>query len=585
MRSRGLVVGLILFIVGQSIGFLNPDLQITGIAVDVASIATLVISFGVLRQEIITPLAERIVQVEAMHKVSLAIISQLAIDTVLNQITIQAARWLEADGAGIFLNQDGMLRLVAVYNLPRQYIDVRIPLGYGVAGLVAQTRQSIFLENYGRDWKHETDLPLAHETFGSVITVPLVYANETIGILMVIAGQQGRLLHSEDVPLLEMLGAQAATAISHSHLFTKQQKLAEEVEAARSQLETVLTSTENPVIAVDRRFRVIFANPAAQKLISEKTLNPGDSLFDIVPTSVLPEDYHSVLRDLQSHQVHTYEIEIEHKIYLCHLARLARTAGWVGVLNDVTQLKELDRLKSEVIRMTSHDLKNPLQAALANLDLLNDDIKAENRLEMLETTQVIEKQLLRMNRIISGILDLERIKVAVFSQEMCDVTNIVQDTVDELQYLAGDKGIKIICEVDDNLPGFLGNREQFKRALINLVENAIKFSPLNSNVTIRVNQDHDGLKFEVEDQGIGIPSALQPYVFERFFRAGQQGQKEAAHVSGSGLGLSLVKTIIENHQGKVWLESEEGKGTRFFICIPILSHSHKTTTTHQDYTD
>ncbi|MBZ0305870.1 MAG: GAF domain-containing protein, partial [Anaerolineae bacterium] len=233
IHSRGLVIGLWLFIIGQSIGFLNPDLQVTGIAVNAASLAALVISFGMLRQEIITPLAERIVQVEAMHKVSLAVISQLAIDTVLNQIALQAASWLGADGAGIFLNEEGDLHLAAVYNLPRQYLDVKIPLGYGVSGTVAQTRKSIFLENYGRDWKREADLPLAHETFGSVIAVPLVYGNEAIGILMVIAGRHGQLFQVGDVKLLEMLGAQAATAISHSQLFNKQQNLTTQIEAAR----------------------------------------------------------------------------------------------------------------------------------------------------------------------------------------------------------------------------------------------------------------------------------------------------------------------------------------------------------------
>lgn len=574
MRSRGLVLGLLLFIAGQSVGFLNPELQITGIAVNTASIAALVISFGVLRQEIITPLADRIAQVEAMHKVSLAIISQLSIDTVLNQITIQAARWLEADGAGIFLNKEGMLQLAAVYNLPRQYIDVRIPLGYGVAGSVAQTRKSIFLENYGRDWKRESDLPLSRETFGSVISVPLIYAGETIGILMVITGRQGRLLHEEDVPLLEMLGAQAATVISHSHLFTQQQKLADQVEAARSQLETVLTSTENPVIAVDRKFHLIFANPAAQKLIDMEELGSSNALLDIVSVDTLPSSYRNVLRDLRTHKVHTYEIEIKNKIYLCHLARLGRTEGWVGVLNDITQLKELDRLQSEMIRMTSHDLKNPLQAALANLDLLTDDININDHSRIRETTQIIEKQLLRMNRIISGILDLERIKMAVFSQEVCYPSDIIQDAVEELQFLAQDKEIKLISEIEADLPEFLGNNEQFRRALINLLENAIKFSSAGSIVYIRAKIYQNGLQFEVEDHGIGIPLALQPYVFDRFFRGGQQGQKGAGHISGSGLGLSLVKTIVENHEGKVWLESEEGKGTRFFIRVPSSTHPH-----------
>ncbi|MCB9451776.1 MAG: GAF domain-containing protein [Anaerolineaceae bacterium] len=574
MRSRSLMLGMVLFIAGQSVGFLNPELQITGVAVNLASVASLIISFSVLRQEIITPLADRVTQVEAMHKVSLAVISQLAIDTILNQITIQAARWLEADGAGIFLNQGGILQLAAVYNLPQQYVDVHVPLGYGVAGSVAQTRQSVLLENYGRDWTDAVDLPLAHETFGSVISVPLVYANETIGVLMVIAGQHGRLFRPDDVPLLEMLGDQTATAISHSQLYNKQQKLIEQVEAARSQLETVLTSTENPVIAVDRKFRLIFANPAARKLVNRDIINSGESLFEIASPDVLPHSYRDMLRDIRNYQAHTYEIEMKGKFYLCHIAMLGQGAGWVSILNDITQLKELDRIQSEMIRMTSHDLKNPLQAALANLDLLMDDLGDGPQPMMLETAQVIEKQLLRMNRIISGILDLERIKATRTPEEVCNPKEIVQDALDEMYYLAQDRAIELVCEVEEGLPNFLGHEEQFKRALINLIENAIKFSFENATVHIRVRLTSAGLQFEVEDHGIGIPEALQAHVFERFFRGGQQGQKDAAHISGSGLGLSLVKAIVENHKGKVWLKSKENLGTKVFIIISDISYSH-----------
>src|SRR5215470_6601890 len=101
-----------------------------------------------------------------MHKVSLAITSQIAIDTVLNQIATQAVGWLDADGAGIFLNREHELELATVYNLPKQFVHQRMTLGEGIAGKVAQTHQSIHVERYSRDWRGKDDLPLARETFG-----------------------------------------------------------------------------------------------------------------------------------------------------------------------------------------------------------------------------------------------------------------------------------------------------------------------------------------------------------------------------------------------------------------------------------
>ncbi|MBZ0303333.1 MAG: HAMP domain-containing histidine kinase, partial [Anaerolineae bacterium] len=180
----------------------------------------------------------------------------------------------------------------------------------------------------------------------------------------------------------------------------------------------------------------------------------------------------------------------------------------------------------------------------------------------------IDKQLERMNRIIGGILDLERVKSGIPALEICRVDKSVSNTVDELQHLADDKAITLQVEIDEHLPDFLGDQEQFERALINLVENAIKFTPMNGSVMIQVRRVEGEIIFEIRDTGIGIPPDLHEKIFERFFRGRQKG---ADHISGSGLGLSLVKTIVENHNGRIWLESQEGMGATFYIALPALS--------------
>jgi signal transduction histidine kinase len=572
IRSRGLLLGLHLFVVGQSFGLLNPELRIASLSINICAVAALLISFAILRLEIISPLAERILQVEAVHKVSLAISSHIALETVLNQIAIQAAGWLEANAAGIFLKDQDALDLTAVYDLPAAFIHAHIPIGQGVAGRVAETQRSIYLENYGRDWKYEVDLPLARETFGSVICVPLVYSAETIGVLMVIAGLSGRLFKREDVQLLELLGAQAAVAIAHSRLFAEQEHLARQVEASRSQLETVLISTENPVIAVDRRMRPIFTNPAARELLQPEQIMANRPITRSVPHSMLPPDVKRARQDLRQNRVHVYEIAHNGKIFLCHLAQLGRprATGWVAVLNDVTELKELDRLKSEMVRMTSHDLKNPLQAAFANLELLSEDLAEFPSNEVQLSLTTIHKQLTRMNRIISGILDLERVKDGVLTTEICSPEHAVMRAVDDLRHLADDRRIEIEMVIEPNLPNFEADPDQFDRALANVVENAIKFTSNGGRIAVQVDVNGDCVRFTVSDTGIGIPQELHPHVFERFWRGAQKGQKGAEHITGTGLGLSLVKTIVENHGGKIHFVSQEGLGTTFVIEIPAL---------------
>lgn len=568
-RSRTLTVGIALFVIGQSLGFLNPELQIFSLSINISAISALIISFAILGQEIIAPLAERNSQVDAIRKVNIAITSQAGIDLLLNQIATLVGALLGADGVGIFLTSNSQLQLAYAHELPKPANAAPVAARDGLAGRATTTRQSVHLDDYAREWRGADDLPFARETFGSVICTPLIHGGEAIGALLVVAGQRhGRLFWNEDVYMLELLGAQAAVAIVHNRLFKEQAELNQQVEIARGQLEAVLDSTENPVLAVDRSYKLIFANPAAKALFS---MDGGIDrpIQELVPVSVLPRDVPDVLRHLKRRHAYTYEVAFGERYYLCSLTGLGRTRsrGWVAVLNDVTQLKELDRIKSEMVRMTSHDLKNPLQAAMANLELLQDDLADNADAEVWESVKVIDKQLQRMERIIRGILDLERVKSGRLVLEMCPPDRIIDNAIYELRERAEDGGITLQTGVAPSLPEFACDVEQFERAIINLVENAIKFTLPGGFVTVRAREEARCLVFEVQDSGVGIDEEIQAKVFDRFYRANQKGTE---HVSGSGLGLSLVKAVVENHRGKVWLESVPGVGTTFYVSVPIV---------------
>ncbi|MEO1165803.1 MAG: GAF domain-containing sensor histidine kinase, partial [Chloroflexota bacterium] len=535
-----------------------------------SALGTVCISIALVRREIIRPLLDRGSQLEAMHDVSLAITSQFNTDTVLNDITAQAATWLNADAACIFLDEGSQLKLVATHKLPATVENIRISFGHGVAGTVVQNNQSVYLENYDRDWAGEDEFPFARSTFGSLICVPLIYNVNVIGALLVISGKQGTLFEREDVHLLELLATQTAVAISHGRLFTDQQNLTTKLKSTNEQLQKVLISTENPVLAVDRRLNLIFTNPAAETLFGLDTIHSRANLQQALPAHAVPKNYKEALRSIKRKGSYSYEIELNNVSYMCQVASLgnrSRVDGFVAVMNDVSELVELDRIKSEMVRMTSHDLKNPLQAAFANLELLNEDIESIDDEEIHLSVGNIETQLNKMFRIISGILDLERVNAGVTLSETCNLNVIIADAVEELDDYARENGIVLRTDIDSQIADFMGDSMQFRRAVINIIENAIKFNSPGGEVLIRAqNRSHDIL-ISISDDGIGIPQAVQSKIFERFFRGHQPG---AEHISGSGLGLSLVKAVVESHNGKIWMRSQPNIGTTFNIAVPAI---------------
>ncbi len=575
VRERTILTGIALFVTAQAVGLLNPYLRSLAAPTLLGNVGVLVISLGLVRQQIMSPLIGRASQLEAVREVGLAITSRLRLEEVLSSIAGQVRALLGADGAAIYLQQSGSLELAAVDNMPSQFVGHRLMLGQGVAGKVALEKQAIRLDDYALNWSGDPDVPLARSTFGSVVAAPLVFGGQVQGVLLVVQGRQGKIFNREDVHLLELLGPQAAVAIANSELFERQRGLADALTAAKSQLETVLTSTESPVLALDRSLRIIFANPAVGNLLASLRgrENPipsfleGWSLLELTSAPVLPPDVRAALRVLRQRRTYVYELELAERTFMCHTATLGypRITGWVAVLNDITELKALDRFKSQMVRMTSHDLKNPLFAAMSYLELLEEELPEDHTGEIDGYIETIFKQLERMSRTISNILDLERVEAGVPVHELCALPPLIEDAVDELSAQATSHNLTLESTIDDTLPLVLGDRQQLVQVFLNLIENAIKYTLPGGNVCVQACSQDGGVIISVRDTGVGIPRELHERVFERFFRAQQPGVE---HVRGSGLGLSLVKAIVSAHHGTVRLESAPGQGTTVSVWLP-----------------
>lgn len=243
------------------------------------------------------------------------------------------------------------------------------------------------------------------------------------------------------------------------------------------------------------------------------------------------------------------------------------TVGRLAVMQDITYLKELDRIKSEFVERVSRDIRSPLTTILGYVELL------DRTGEMNDTQRKFIERIVfgvqSITSLLSDLLDLSRIEADFKAdQEPTQLTMIVRYAVEGNRQHFEARQQTLTSEIPDRLPLVLGNPLRLRQMVDHLLDNANKYTPPGGNVQVNLDQQGDFLVLTVQDDGIGIPAPDQAHVFEQFFRG--SNVKEAGH-KGSGLGLTIVKTIVDKHNGRVWLDSSEGAGTAFTVMLPTTS--------------
>jgi signal transduction histidine kinase len=244
-----------------------------------------------------------------------------------------------------------------------------------------------------------------------------------------------------------------------------------------------------------------------------------------------------------------------------------KTVGRVCILRDVTQLKELDTLKSEFVSTVSHDLRSPLTLMRGYATML--EMAGTLNEQQKNYVRMISQGVDNMAKLVNNLLDLGRIDFGVGLQvERIPVLDILERVTGSLQMQAKQKGISLGVEIPKDLPHAMeADGALLQQALYNLVENALKYTAPGGGVTIHLQTAPSALTFAVQDSGIGIPKNDLPRLFEKFYRG---TNRDALSQRGTGLGLAIVKSIAERHGGKVWAESELGKGTTFYLQVPLV---------------
>lgn len=352
------------------------------------------------------------------------------------------------------------------------------------------------------------------------------------------------------------LTSNAAMALENAHLFSR-------VNSESRKLDAVLRGTVQPVIVTDDTGHVLLVNLAARDVFQiDRDPERGASLRAMAPRSLT----RLVDRALSTGQVQHGEIVPEGDQTFSATITPIPGVGVVTVLQDITDIKRLSELKSEFVSTVSHDIRSPLSVVQGFLAVLGQAGPLNAR--QVDFVASAQRELMYLFDLTADLLDLGQIDSGLDVEMVrCDLGTIVREALGSWQGTGLPQRHQIELSLPDEEVGVLGNAALLRRVVENLISNAVKYTPPGGHIHVRLRVTGGEAELQVEDNGIGISAADQPYVFDRFYRA---KNKITRNIKGTGLGLSIVRSVTERHGGRVWLESEPEVGTTVGVVLPLI---------------
>lgn len=335
----------------------------------------------------------------------------------------------------------------------------------------------------------------------------------------------------------------------------------------KEQLSSILSSMADGVITFNRDGTILITNPPADRFLQYWYYEKGGNSTNAeeIPSQVMELFQQAV--DTETEQIG--EISLQGRNWVILVSPLYSNQfirGAVAVLRDMTEERKLEKMRKDFIANVSHELRTPISMLQGYSEAIVDDI-AESQEEKKEMAKVIYDESLRMGRLVNELLDLARMEAGhiQLTKEIVNLSTFMNRIIHKFQGLAKEHSIQISSEVGSDIPDLSFDPDRIEQVLTNLIDNAIRHTPGEGSVMLRVNENDFGVKVEVTDSGSGIPEEDLPFVFERFYKADKARTRGRA---GTGLGLAIAKNIIDAHHGHISVQSKMGHGTTFTFSLP-----------------
>ncbi|GAB4520906.1 MAG: GAF domain-containing protein [Anaerolineales bacterium] len=560
LLSRDRLVGVITLVNANPSQFDESHFSLVKAIADQAGIA-------VLNARLYSESQRQARLMSALAETAAFINASVDFDDVLQRIAAQTMQALNVQAVSLALrdaSDETQLVFRAVIGGAGQSLQgYRLPVGQGISGWVAEHGQAVIIPDAHNDprFDAETDRRTGYYT-RAVACAPIRQDERVIGILEAI--NPNIAFEKDTLLVLEGICNLASTAIRHAELFSR-------LQAAHQRYRDLFNDSISLIVITDMAGKILEANrqtvqlseytPEALQQMSIFQLHQANFVHLGDNLEKLQDSQHTIAYESNLRTRSGYEIPVQ---VLCRRVFIEGHAFIQWILRDITERKNIDKLRNDLISMVYHDLRSPLANIISSLDVLRSMVPMD---EMVDSViQIAVRSTERIQRLTNSLLDVHRLESGnpIATQEIVSLHGIVNDAMDAVRLLADSKHQMLEVALPAHLPALYVDSDMIRRVLINLLENAIKYTPNDGRIRLEAGMEHDWVLVSVVDTGPGIPESEQELIFHKFTRLrNREGSK------GLGLGLTFCRLAVEGHGGRIWVQSQVGVGSRFSITLPV----------------
>jgi NtrC-family two-component system sensor histidine kinase KinB len=503
----------------------------------------------------------------ALAESAATITATLKLDDVLQRILEQISQALRVDAVSLaLLDPNGSELVFRASTGPKssEIIGLRLSIGQGVAGWVVREERGAVVMEPEKDPRFYPgiDQLIGFET-KAIACAPIRSRGQVIGVLEAL-NPQGGSFDTDALLVLTGIGSLAGSAIRHAQLF-------ERIQAVNQRYRELFEDSIDSILITNWDGRIVEANRQAAILMDIDTddlLEIGISQLSIVEKEIVGPRFSNLTTgstvsyetNVQTQsgkhvpvQVHAREVNIEGVSHL----------QWI--LHDITERKNLDNMRNDLLAMIYHDLRSPLANVVSSLDVMETLLGEDTDQTFRSLLNIAMRSTERIQRLTNSLLDIRRLESdqPIGNRAAASPAQMISEAIEIVSITAENKDQTVSTQITDNLPDVWVDVDMVRRVMINLLENAVKYTPAESSITIGAELQEQEILVWVQDNGPGIPSEDQERIFEKFTRLHpDEGPK------GLGLGLSFCRLAVEKHGGRIWVERPEDGGSCFKFTLP-----------------